>query len=271
MNEILELLKYPFIVRALIVGICISFTAAIIGVILVQKKYSMIGHGLGEIGFAALSLAVAFNLPPLSVSIPLVIIASFIIMGISQKKGIEGDTIIAIVSASALAFGVIVTAITKGFNIDVCNYMFGSILAMTNTDIILSVALTIVVLLVYFIFYNRLVLVTYDDNFAKASGINVTLYQFIISAITALVVVLGMRMMGTLMISSIIVFPAIISKRLTNSFKSLVVVSGIISVICFVIGIFVSFFMKLPTGSSIVLVNILLLIIVNVGNKLIKE
>lgn len=271
MQELVELLNYPFITKALVVGTAISLCAALIGVLLVLKKYSMIGHGLGEIGFASLSLALALNLPPLYVSIPAVIIASFIIMAFSQKKGASGDVVIAIVSTGALTFGVIVTAITKGFNIDVYNYMFGSILAITNQDVILSLILSIIVIVAFVVFYNRLFLITYDEEYAKASGINVTFYQFLISLITALIVVIGMRLMGTLLISSLIVFPAIISKKLTTSFKGLVITSGIVSVLCFVIGIFVSFYMNLPTGASIVAVNMLLLLVAVIGNKLFKN
>ena len=270
MEQIIELLNYPFVQRALICGIAISFCAALIGVILVLKKYSMIGHGLGEVGFAALSLAVAFNLPPLSFSIPLVVIASFIIMVISQKKGASGDVVIALVSTGALSFGIIVTSLTKGFNIDVCNYMFGSILSMKQSDVILSVVLSVILVAVYIILYNRLFMITYDEEFAKSSGINVTFYQFLISFITALVVVLGMRMMGTLLISSLIVFPAIIAKKITSSFKSLVILSCIVSIVCFVLGMFVSFFFNLPTGASIVAINIILLIITSIYNFILK-
>ena len=141
---------------------------------------------------------------------------------------------------------------TSGFGVDSYNYMFGSILAMKLSDVILSVILSIVLVLIYIIFYNRLFLISFDEKFAKASGI------------TALVVVLGMRMMGTLLISSLIVFPAIISKKLTNSFKGLVCVSAITSIICFVLGILVSFYLNLPAGAAIVFVYILLLIIVNI-------
>lgn len=268
--QILELLNYPFVIRALVCGVAVSFCAALIGVILVLKKYSMIGHGLGEVGFAALSLAVALNLPPLTVSIPLVIVASFLIMLISQKKGESGDVTIALVSSGALAVGVIITAVTKGFNIDVYNYMFGSILAMSWSDVALSATLSIVLIAFFIIFYNRLFSITYDEKYAKACGINVTVYQFLISLITALVVVIGMRLMGTLLISSLIVFPAIISRRLTNSFKQMVILSAFISVLCFIIGIIASFYFNLPTGASIVAVYILLLVITTVCNKVIK-
>lgn len=264
--DILALLNYPFIQRALICGIAISFCAAIIGVILVLKNYSMIGHGLGEVGFASLTLAMALNLPPLSVSIPLVIIAAFLIMLISQKKGENGDITIALVSSGALATGVIITALTKGFSVDVYNYMFGSILAMSWSDVILSVILSVILIVIYIVFYNRLFSITYDEKYAKTCGINVTFYQFLISLITALVVVLGMRLMGTLLISSLIVFPAIIARKLTNSFKGMVILSAILSVICFIIGVMLSFMLNFPTGACIVAVYILLLVItVNFG------
>lgn len=167
-----------------------------------------------------------------------------------------------------MAIGVIITAITSGFGSDAYNYMFGSILAMKISDVILSVFLSIVLIVIYGIFYNRLFLISFDERFAKASGINVTFYQFLIALITALVVVLGMRMMGTLLISSLIVFPAIISRKLTNSFKGLVSISVVTSIICFILGILVSFYLNLPAGAAIILVYILLMIIVNIIKKL---
>lgn len=224
----------------------------------------------GEVGFAALALASAFNLPSLALSIPIVIIAAIIIMFISQKKGESGEVTIALVASGALAFGVIVTACTSGFGADTYNYMFGSILAMTTSDVILSIVLTFLSIGIYIIFYNRLFLITFDEKFAKASGINVTLYQFLIALLTALIVVIGMRMMGTLLISSLIVFPAIIAKKTTVSFKGLVILSGIISVICFVLGLLIAFFLDLPTGAAIVGIYYLLLIITTITTKIAK-
>ena len=269
MEQFINLLNYTFIQRALICGVEISLCAALIGVTLVLKNYSMIGHGLGEVGFASLTLAVALGLPPLAVSLPIVMVAAIIIMIISQKKGESGDIPIALVSTGALALGIIITSLSTGFNIDVSNYMFGSILSMKRSDVIISVILSMVVFAIYMIFYNRLFMITYDEKFAKARGINVTFYQFLISFLTALIVVLGMRMMGTLLISSLIVFPAIIAKGLTGSFKELIIISGIISVICFILGMLLSFFINLPTGASIVLVYIVLLIITKIVNKVI--
>ena len=270
MSDIMNLLSYTFMQRAILCGIAISFSAALIGVILTLKNYSMIGHGLGEVGFAALALAVALNLPPIAVSIPIVIIAAIIIMFISQKKGESADIIIALVATGALAIGVIITAFTSGFGADSYNYMFGSILAMNTGDVILSIILTVLSIGIYIAFYNRLFLVTFDEKYAKTTGINVTFYQFLIALLTALVVVVGMRMMGTMLISSLIIFPAIIAKKFTTSFKGLVVMSMLTSVICFIIGIFTSFFLNMPTGAGIVLVYIVLLTISSVCCKLAK-
>lgn len=270
MNDIMNLLSYTFMQRAILCGIAISFSAALIGVILTLKNYSMIGHGLGEIGFAALALAVALNLQPIAVSIPIVIISAIIIMFISQKKGESADIIIALVATGALAVGVIITSFTSGFGTDSYNYMFGSILAMNQGDVILSIILTVLSIVIYIAFYNRLFLVTFDEKYAKTTGINVTFYQFLIALLTALVVVVGMRMMGTMLISSLIVFPAIISKKFTTSFKGLVVMSVLTSIICFIIGIFTSFFLNMPTGAGIVLVYMVLLAVSSVCCKLAK-
>ncbi len=270
MEFLINLLQYPFMQRALICGIAISFCAALIGVILVLKRYSMIGHGLGEVAFASLSLALVLNLPQMYVAIPIVIIASFIILIISQKQGESGDITIALVSAGALAFGVIITGLTSGFNIDVYNYMFGSILTMSTTDVIISVVLSILLVVAYVFFYNRLFMITYDEKYAKVCGINVTFYQFLIALFTALVVVIGMRMMGTLLISSLIVFPAIIARKITHSFKGMAVMSVIISILCFLFGLVISSLLNLPTGASIVMVYIGVLLFSSIWAKVVK-
>ena len=205
---------------------------------------------------------------PIAFSIPIVIIAAIVIMFISQRKGESADIIIALVATGALALGVIITSFTSGFGTDSYNYMFGSILTMTKSDVILSIVLTILSIGIYIVFYNRLFLITFDEKYAKSCGINVSVYQFLIALITALVVVVGMRMMGTLLISSLIVFPAIIAKKFTTSFKGLVVMSVLTSIICFLIGIFVSFFLNMPTGAGIVFVYIVLLAISSICCKL---
>ena len=271
-NDFVNALAYPFMSRAIIVGVLVSLCASLLGVILVLKRYSLIGHGLSDVGFASLSLAMAVGVSPVLVATPFVIVASFIIMYVSQSKKINGDVAIGIFSTSALAFGVIVTALSKGFNMDVYSYMFGSILAMSQTDVTMSIILSVVLLSIFAIFYNRLFIVTADEDFAKAIGVNITFYQFLISFLTALTVVIGMRMMGTLLISSLIIFPAIIAKKFARSFKYLVILSAFFSIFCFICGMLISFLFNLPTGAGIVLVNIITLllssIITNISGKI---
>lgn len=261
MAEFFEALQFPFMYRALIVGVLVSLCAALLGVVLVLKHYSLIGHGLGEVGFASLALAVALGMEPMTVAIPLVVVASFLIMYLSQRAGSSGEIAIAILSTAALSAGVLITSMSKGFNIDLSGYMFGSILAMTVSDVWLSVGLSALVLLVYGLLFNRLFTITYDEVYARATGINVTLYQFVISFLTAITVVLGMRMMGTMLISSLIIFPAIIARRLVGSFKAMVIVAAIVSVVCFFIGLCISFLFSLPTGASVVAVNLAVLLL----------
>ena len=262
MNDILVMFSYSFIQRALIVGLLISLCAALLGVILVQKRYSLIGHGLGDVGFASTSLAVALGLSILPVSIPIVVAAACAIMFYSQKVKSSGDIAIGMVSTGALATGVVITAVSGGFNVDVSDYMFGSILAMSDLDVVLSLILSAVIIILFVCCYNRLFLVTCDETFARASGIRVGFYQFIIALLTALTVVLGMRMMGSLLISSLIIFPAVTAGKLVKSFKAVVGVSVVLSMACFFLGILLSFKINLPTGASIVIVNIAVLLIV---------
>lgn len=265
-NELINIFSYPFMTRAIIVGILVSLCASLLGVILVLKRYALIGHGLSDVGFASLSLATAIGVSPVYIATPIVIFASFIIMYISQNKKINGDIAIGIFSTSALSFGVIVTAFSKGFNMDVYSYMFGSILAMTQTDVIMSIILSIIVISLFVVFYNRLFIITADEDFARATGINIAFYQFLIAFLTALTVVIGMRMMGTLLISSLIIFPAFIAKKFARSFKTLVILSAFFSVFCFIFGILISFLFNLPTGAGIVLINVIVLFFSSIIN-----
>ncbi len=252
-----ELFSYSFIIRALTVGILVALCAALLGVSLVLKRYSMIGDGLSHVGFGALSIAMAFNMAPLQVSIPVVVIAAFLLLRISENSRIKGDSAIALISSTALAFGVIVTSLTRGMNLDVCNYMFGSILAMSKSDVYLSVILSIAVILLYLLFYNQIFAVTFDESFALATGTKAGIFKMLIAFLTAITIVVGMRIMGTLLISSLVIFPALTSMRVCMSFKSVVISSAIISVVCFFLGIVVSFAFSLPAGASIVAINVL--------------
>ena len=261
MNDFLELLSYPFVLRAVIAGSLISVCASMLGVILVLKHYSLIGHGLSEIGFASLSIASALNLPAMAITTPSVITASFIIMYVSQRYKTAGDIAIAVASSAALSLGVIVSSVS-GQASNMSSYLFGSILAMSESDLVLSVIISLAVMSVLIVFYNRLFLITYNEDYARSLGINTALYQVIISVLTALVVVMGMRFMGTLLISSVIILPAVSARNIASGFRLLVILSGIISFIAFILGLMVSFMLNLPAGASVVMVNAVILIIV---------
>lgn len=256
LNLLAELFSYPFIVRAVVVGILVSLCASLLGVSLVLKRYSMIGDGLSHVGFGSLAVATAMNVAPLSVSVPVVVIAAFLLLRLQENSRIKGDAAIALISTSSLATGVIVISLTTGMNTDVCNYMFGSILAMSKDDVSLSIVLSVAVLILFAVFYNKIFAVTFDETFAKAVGTKTDFFNMLLALLTAVTVVLGMRMMGVLLISSLIIFPALTSMRLCRKFFTVTVNSAVVSVICFFAGIVISYQYATPTGASIVMVNI---------------
>lgn len=260
-NTFIEIFSYPFLVRAVIVGTLVALCSSLLGVSLVLKRYSMIGDGLSHVGFGALAVATAMNVAPLGVAIPVVVIAAFFLLRISEKSKIKGDAAIALISTSALAIGVIIISMTTGMNTDVCNYMFGSILAMSKLDVKISIMLSGVVLILFIVLYNRIFAITFDENFALATGTNSKLYNMIIAFLTAITIVLGMRMMGALLISSLIIFPALTSMRVCKRFKVVVISSAILSVACFFIGIVISYLYATPTGASVVAVNIVMFLV----------
>ena len=258
--------QYPFIQRALIVGVLASLCAALLGVCLVLKHYSMIGDGLSHVSFGALSVAVALGVSPLWISIPIVIIASFCLLRIRENAHMKNDAAIAVVSSSALAIGITVTALTTGINTDVSSYMFGSILVMNEQDVMISIC--VIVLALFILFYSRIFSITFDENFSKASGIPVGRFNALLSVLTAVTITLGMRMMGAMLISSLIIFPALIAMRLQRSFSGVIIAAAITAVIDFLLGLVISFLLSTPTGASIVLVNLCVLLIVTAIQKI---
>ncbi len=283
-----EYLRYKFIRRALVVGTLVSLCASLLGVSLVLKRYSMIGDGLSHVGFGALTVAMALgfvraeSLPgflpvgvrrgiaalcssiagePLPFTLVVVVLCAFLLLRISERSRMRGDSAIALISTSALAVGVIVTSTTSGMNVDVYNYMFGSILAMSSSDVLVSAALSVVVLALFVLFYPRIFAVTFDEAFARATGVRAGTYNMLIAMLTAMTVVVGMRMMGTLLISSLIIFPALSSMRVFSRFRSVAISSALISVGCFVAGMMLSCVYSLPTGAGIVAVNLLVFLV----------
>lgn len=260
-NNILEMFSYDFIIRALIVGILIALCSSLIGVSLVLRRNSMIGDGLSHVGFGAFAIATVLGFAPLEFAIPIVIIVSFLILKLNDSSKIHGDAAIALISASSLAIGTIVISISKGVSTDINNYLFGSILSLTTKDVIISVILSILVIILYTLSYNKIFAITFDERFSKSIGIKTNIYNIIFASLCSIVVVLGMRLMGALLISSLIIFPTLSSMQLFKKFKSVVISSVIISVIAFIIGLILSFVIELPTGTTIVIINLIIFII----------
>ena len=271
-HTIVEMLSHNFIQRAILVGTLISLCASLLGVSLVLKRYSMIGDGLSHVGFGVLTISTAFGITsPLYIAIPCVAMASIFLIKVGNSSKIKSDSSIALISSSALAIGVAVTSLTTGMNTDVCNFMFGSILAMSKPDVILSVIVSIIVAILFIIYYRKLFIVTFDENFAKASGLKADRYTSIIAILTSLIIVIGMRMMGVMLISSIIIFPALTSMRIFKTFKKVVISSSIISVVSFLLGIYFSYIYNISTGAMIVIVNLVLFILFTIIDQIIHE
>lgn len=270
-DAIQEMLSYSFMIRAIIVGMLVSLCSALLGVSLVLKRYSMIGDGLSHVGFGALALATVFGFSPLKFTLPVVTVAAILLLKINEKSKTKGDAAIGIISTGALAIGVLAISVSTGLNTDLYNYLFGSILAMTSADVTLSITLSAIVIIVFVLYYNKIFSVTFDEDYTMASGIKVNYYNILIAVLTAVTIVLGMRMMGSLIISALIIFPAVTAMRICKSFKSVTITASALSIVCFLSAVIISYIYDLPTGATIVTVNLIILFLVIIAEKLIKK
>lgn len=267
-QAISDMFSYSFITRGILVGGLVALCASVLGVTLVLKRYSMIGDGLSHVGFGAMAVGIALNMAPLQAAIPVVIAAAFLLLRISENSRIKGDSAIALISSSSIAIGVIVNALSGGTNIDLNSYMFGSILAIGEDDMLLCIFMGIAVLVLFLLFYHSIFAVTFDESFARATGVKVSVYKSMLSVLTAVTVVIGMRIMGTLLISSLIIFPALSAMRVCRSFKSVMLMSVLVSVICFFSGMTASYMLDIPAGAGIVVSNLALFIVFSVVGKI---
>lgn len=261
-----EFIRY-ILIPAVIGGVAVTLCSALLGVSLVLKKYSMIGDGLSHVGYGALAIAAVMNFAPLRFALPVVVIAAILLLRLSDNSKLHGDSAIAVFSTTALAVGILVSS-KAGMMNDVSHYLFGSILAMDTNDVILSVVMSVLVIVLFVLFYHKIFAVTFDENFSKATGIRVDIYKMLIAVLTAVTIVLGMMMMGSLLISSLIIFPALTSMRLCKSFRSVVICSGIVSVACFLTGLFISLAADTSPGASVVVVNVVVFAVFTVISKI---
>ncbi len=254
---------YPIVRYALIVGVLIALCASLLGVTLVLKRYSFIGDGLSHVAFGVMAIAAVLQLSnEMLLVLPLTVLSAVLILKSGQNTKIKGDAAIAMISVSAMAFGYLLMNIfSTAPNItgDVCSTLFGStsFLTLTIQEVILCTVLSVCVITVYILLYRKIFLVTFDENFARASGIKVDRYNMLIAVMTAVVIVLAMNLVGSLLISALVIFPALSAMRLFHSFGKVTVFAALISVVCTLLGILVSLLANTPVGSTIVAADVL--------------
>lgn len=268
MNSLIDLFTYSFMLRALISGLFLALTASLIGAPLVLKKNANVGDGLSHAAFGAFAFSTVFNFSHLYVSIPIVVILSIFMLKLNKSKVINEDAIIALISLSSLAIGTFLISVKKGVNVSISSYLFGSILSISKAELILSILLFIIVALFFIFYFHKIFIITFDEVFARSIGINVKFYDISLAIIASLVVVVGMRIMGSLLISALIIFPTLSSLQNFKSFKGVVISNIIISSLAFIIGLVLSYTYSLPTGSTIVIVNLIIFLIMMLYSKI---
>ncbi len=264
LEKLIMYMGFPFVRYALIVGVLIALCSSLLGVTLVLKRYSFIGDGLSHVAFGALSIATILNLTSkMVIVLPLTILFAILLLRKGQNTKIKGDAAIAMLSVGALAFGyMIMNLFPSSANVsgDVCTTLFGStsILTLTQADVWLCGILAIVVICIFILFYNRIFAVTFDENFANAVGTKVNFYNLLIATVIAVIIVLAMNLVGSLLISALVIFPALSAMSILKSFRSVTIFSAISSMICALIGILISILAGTPVGSTIVAVDVCL-------------
>ena len=267
--------SYGFVRYAFIAGVLISLCAGLLGVVLVLKRYAMIGDGLSHVAFGAMAIAAVLGFAPMTVALPVTVAVAILLLLAGEKQLIKGDSAIAMLSAGSLAVGYLLLNLfpssdTGSLSGDVCASLFGSTSMMTlsNTDVWLCVGLSVAVIGFFVIFYHKIFAVTFDEGFATSSGVRVRAYNFLIAAISGVVIVLAMKLVGALLISSLIIFPALSAMRVFRSFRSVVICSAVISVVGSLTGLLAALLLSTPTGASVAVVHIIIFMAFTVVGKL---
>ena len=273
LQTLAQYFSYPFVWYALIVGVLIALCSALFGVVLVLKRFSFIGDGLSHVAFGARAIATVMNVTDnMLIVLPITVVCAILLLKTGQNTKIKGDAAIGMLSAGALAVGYLILSLFSGSgNVagDVCSTLFGSfsIITLSSWEVILCIALSLIVITLFILFYNRIFAVTFDEDFARASGIRASLYNLLIAVVTAIIIVLAMNLVGSLLISALVIFPALSSMRICRTFKRVVILSTIISVTCAIIGILSAILFSTPVGPTIVVCDILAFLICFVVGK----
>ena len=261
-EKIILYMQYPFVRYAVIVGVLIALCSSLLGVTLVLKRFSFIGDGLSHVAFGAISIAAVFDVSnDMMIVLPITVLSAVLLLRTGQNAKIKGDAAIAMISVGALAFGyLIMNVFSTSSNLtgDVCSTLFGStsILTLTQKEVNLCMVLSIAVVIIFILFYNKIFAVTFDENFAKATGTKADAYNLIIAIIIAVIIDLAMNLVGSLLISALVIFPALSSMRIFKSFKMVTIFSAVLSVVCSFLGIIISILAGTPVGSTIVTTDV---------------
>ena len=276
MSTLIHYFSFSFVQYAFIVGVLISLCSSLLGVTLVLKRFSFIGDGLSHVAFGAMAIAAVLNLSNnMYLVLPFTVIAAILLLRTGKNTKIQGDAAIAVISVSSLALGyLLMNVFSSSANLagDVCSTLFGStsILTLTTAEVYLCVILSIAVIAAFIVFYNKIFAVTFDENFAQAVGTHASLYNLVIAVIIAIIIVLAMNLVGSLLISALVIFPALSAMRVLRSFKSVIICSAAVSVVCSVSGLLISILAGTPVGSTIVAVNLFVFVVFSVAGKFLK-
>lgn len=261
LTQINEALQYHFIQRALIAGCFMALGCSFLGVFLVLRRFSLIGDGLAHVSFATVALGLLLQIEPMLISIPMVGLASLLILKLNERATVYGDAVIGLVSSFGIALGVMMASAAGGFNVDLFGYLFGNILSVSKLEVFMTVVISFIVALTIKLFYHDLFAITFDEEYAKVSGIKVKMVNRILILLTSIIVVLGIKIVGTMLVSSLIILPAVSALQVVRSFKTVISLAGFFAVLSVIIGIFSSYIFNLPSGATIVIVNFIFFII----------
>lgn len=254
-TQIQEASQYAFVQRAIVAGCFMALGCSFLGVFLVLRRFSLIGDGLAHVSFATVAIALLLDAQPILVSIPLVALASLVILHLTEKARVYGDAAIGLVSSFGIALGVIIASTAGGFNVDLFGYLFGNILSVSSLEVWFTAGISLLVVLITTIFYHDLFSITFDEDYAQVMGIKVKIINHILIILTSLIVVLGIKIVGTMLVSSLIILPAISALQIMRSFKATIALAGVFAVVSVIVGIYTSYVLNYPSGATIVMVN----------------
>jgi zinc transport system permease protein len=265
--SILEIIQFTFVQKAFIAGSFVAIICSMLGLFLVLQRFSLIGDGLSHVSFGAVALGLFFGFYPIYFAIPIVALASLLILKLARKGGLYGDAAIGIVSSVGIAVGIVLASLAGGFNVDLFSYLFGNILAISATEVFISIILSLLVFLIIYFFYYDLFSITFNEEYAQTTGIKTEFINSLLVVLTAITVVLAVKVVGVMLISSLLILPATTALQLKQGFKATLLFSGIFAVFSVIVGILVSIILDIPAGASIVLVSFILFLLAFIFKK----